>query len=234
MSDIFHEVDDDIRRERYKRLWDRFGLWAIGFLVLVVLATSAWRIWLYYEERAARQAGDVFLSALQIAAAGDGDTLPARLGELEDAPPGYRLLAGFLAAASLGEAGDRAGAARAYEAIAENDAVLPAYRDMARLSAAYSLLHEGGYAQALEQARRINAPGRPFHGLAREAEAMAAWKLGRIDDAREIADALALGADYDFALRGRAVRLRAVLDAMLAAQGGSAPSTGGGTAGDAP
>ena len=30
MSDIFREVDEDIRREQYKKLWDRFGAYVIG------------------------------------------------------------------------------------------------------------------------------------------------------------------------------------------------------------
>ena len=36
MSDIFREVDEDLRHEQYKRLWDRFGPYVIGLAVLIV------------------------------------------------------------------------------------------------------------------------------------------------------------------------------------------------------
>ena len=37
MSDIFREVDEDLRHEQYKKLWDRFGIYVIGLAVLIVL-----------------------------------------------------------------------------------------------------------------------------------------------------------------------------------------------------
>ena len=46
MSDIFREVDEDIRHERFKRLWDRFGPWVIGVAVLIVLITAGYRGWM--------------------------------------------------------------------------------------------------------------------------------------------------------------------------------------------
>ena len=37
MSDIIREVDEELRHERYKKLWDRFGLYVIGAALLGVL-----------------------------------------------------------------------------------------------------------------------------------------------------------------------------------------------------
>ena len=41
MSDIFREVDEEIRHERYKRLWDRFGPYLIAVALLIVVGTAA-------------------------------------------------------------------------------------------------------------------------------------------------------------------------------------------------
>ena len=41
MSDIFREVDEDIRQEKYRRLWDRFGPWVLGVAVLIIVGSSA-------------------------------------------------------------------------------------------------------------------------------------------------------------------------------------------------
>ena len=43
MSDIFREVDEDIRQEKYRRLWDRFGPWVLGVAVLIIVGTGGYR-----------------------------------------------------------------------------------------------------------------------------------------------------------------------------------------------
>ena len=40
MANIFNEVDEDIRKERYKNLWNKYGKFIIGFLVLIVIIFS--------------------------------------------------------------------------------------------------------------------------------------------------------------------------------------------------
>lgn len=41
MNDLAREIEDDIRRERFDRLWKRFGRIMVGISVLVVLVTIA-------------------------------------------------------------------------------------------------------------------------------------------------------------------------------------------------
>jgi len=37
VTDIFHEVDEEVRREQLKKLWERFGGYIIAACVLVVI-----------------------------------------------------------------------------------------------------------------------------------------------------------------------------------------------------
>src|SRR5262249_57456300 len=43
VSDIFHEVDEEVRREQLKKLWDRYGNYAVAAAVLLIAAVAAWR-----------------------------------------------------------------------------------------------------------------------------------------------------------------------------------------------
>jgi len=40
MANIFNEVDEDIRKERYQNLWSKYGKYVIGFLILIVIIFS--------------------------------------------------------------------------------------------------------------------------------------------------------------------------------------------------
>tara|TARA_B110000483_G_C18168334_1_gene532282 strand:- start:601 stop:1245 length:645 start_codon:yes stop_codon:yes gene_type:complete len=41
MANIFNEIDEDIRKEKYKNLWDKFGKYLIGLILLIVIIFSA-------------------------------------------------------------------------------------------------------------------------------------------------------------------------------------------------
>ena len=43
MADIFHEVDEEVRREQLKKLWERYSIHFIALAVLIVAAVGGWR-----------------------------------------------------------------------------------------------------------------------------------------------------------------------------------------------
>ena len=107
MSDIFREVDEDLRHEHYKRLWDRFGPYVIGLAVLIVVGTAGWRLWEYWQERSAQATGDRFVVALELAEAGDRDAAITALQEIAvDGSGQYPMLANFRAASERAASGD--------------------------------------------------------------------------------------------------------------------------------
>ena len=40
MSDIFREIDEELRRDNFAKLWERYGQYLIGLAVLIVLITA--------------------------------------------------------------------------------------------------------------------------------------------------------------------------------------------------
>src|SRR3954465_5477453 len=118
VSDIFNEVDEEIRREQFKRLWDRWGNYILAAAVLFVIAIAGWRAWDWYETKKGQEAGAAFESALERARAGknyEAETAFAKVAK--DSPSGYRMLARFREAAELA-ARDPAAGVKAYDAIA--------------------------------------------------------------------------------------------------------------------
>ena len=43
LADIFHEVDEEVRRERLQRLWERYSIHIIALAVLIVAGIGGWR-----------------------------------------------------------------------------------------------------------------------------------------------------------------------------------------------
>ena len=44
MADIFREVDEDIRKERYEKLWKRYRWWLLGITLALIIAVAAYVI----------------------------------------------------------------------------------------------------------------------------------------------------------------------------------------------
>src|SRR2546426_479361 len=96
VSDIFHEVDEEVRREQLKKLWDRWGNYIVVLAFLVVLGIAGSRGWEWWEAKKSQEAGAAFEAALLLAQAGKHDEAGAAFAKVAaDSPAGYRILARF-------------------------------------------------------------------------------------------------------------------------------------------
>ena len=64
--DFFREVDEAVRQDRYKQLWDQYGIYAIGAAAAVVLAVAGHKAWTYWQDKQAQEAGAKFTQALRL------------------------------------------------------------------------------------------------------------------------------------------------------------------------
>ena len=49
MSELFDEVDEEVRRDQLKKLWDKYSLFIIALAILVVAGVGGWRGYQYLE-----------------------------------------------------------------------------------------------------------------------------------------------------------------------------------------
>ena len=207
MSDIFREVDEDLRHEQYKRLWDRFGIYVIGLAVLIVLGVGGYKAWEWWERSQAQATGDRFLAALELSDAGKHEeaitalaavAAPGRGGVPEVAPRAadgsgdYPMLATFRSAGEKAAAGDKEGAVADYDAIAGRSGLPPLVSDLARLRAAMILSDSLDPAELQSRIGDLVQTGNPWRHSAREVLGLAAYRVGDYTAARkyfnEIAD----------------------------------------------
>lgn len=194
MSDIFTEVDEDLRRERAKALWKRYGRYVVAVAVIAILAVGAHTWWRSYEQSQRLEMADRYTAAL----AGAGEDAPAetaaRLEEFAGtAEGGYRLIALLRAAGFYGEAGEHQAAAEIYGAIAADQSVEALYRDLATiLGAGQAARAEGADAAALlEEVAPHTVEGAPWRFVALEVAAGLALQAGEPDRAREFLGTIA-------------------------------------------
>ena len=94
MTDIFQEVDDEVRRDKAAEFWKKYQNFIIAAAVLIVLASAGFRYWQYEKEKAAQAAGDQLQAAIAAFDAGKPQEAFGGLGKLAaEAPGGYRVLA---------------------------------------------------------------------------------------------------------------------------------------------
>lgn len=222
MSDIFREVDEDIRQEKYRRLWDRFGPWVIAVAVLIVVGTGGYRGWLYWQEQQSQAAGDTFFDAVQLSEQENYQEAAALYGELESAVGGYPALAKLRQATDLANAGKIDEALAEFDAVSRDTSLDSAVRDVAALRAGYLAVDLEDYDAVADRIERLAADNNPFRAASRELLALSAWKGGNISAAREWLTALEEDAETPVDISRRV----AVLAGLIRASNGDVAADG--------
>ncbi len=165
MSDIFQEVDEEVRREQLKKLWDRYGNFVVAALVLVVVGVAAWRGYAWWEARKAAEAGAAFEAASTLAEAGKRSEAEAAFGKIAaDGTSGYRHLARMREAAELAQTDPKA--------------VGPVLQDLAALRAGALFIDANSYEEARRRLEPLTANDRTFRHTAREFLVLASSRAG--------------------------------------------------------
>jgi hypothetical protein len=207
MSDdsFFREVNEEIRQDKAKALWDSYGPAAIVIAVLVVIGTGLFVAWEYWVESKANNSGDQFSQALTLANSGKADEALAAFDALEkDGYGAYPLLARMRAATVQADKGDFKAAVAGFDEVAADSSIPNVIRDVARLRAALLLVDHGSYADVSGRVEALTNDTNPLRHSAREALGLAAWKEGQ---ARRCAQAVRA----DFLRRRRAAQCASAL-----------------------
>jgi len=211
MSDIFREVDEDVRRDQAAQIWARYQNLFIGLAVLVVAATAGWRFYDHYRTKQAEEAGAKYEAALALARDGKAAEAEGAFEQIaKTGPKGYATLARLREAAEY-SGSDPAAAVKAYDAIAADGTIDPLFQNLARLRAALLRLDEADEKEIETRLAPMTASDNPFRFSAREALALAALKHDDFDAAGRQLDAIVVDPQAPAPMRQRAEALLAVV-----------------------
>ena len=134
MGDIFREIDEELRQERYEKVWQKYGRFFVGAAIAIIVGFAGWQSWTHYEKSQREAASAQYASALRLAADGKNSEAASLFASLaEKGGDSYGVLSRFHQAALKAKAGDNAGAAMDYQAIAAESGVESTLRDAALL-----------------------------------------------------------------------------------------------------
>ena len=176
MSDIFDEVDEDMRRERLRKFWERYGNLVIALAVLIVAGVAGWRGYDYWRTKQAEQYGAQFTAAALLSEQGKHAEAEKAFAEIaQKGTAGYRALAKLREAAEIAERDPKAAIA-AYDDIANNAAIGQPLQDFAALRAGMLMVDTAPLAEVDRRLAPLAGSNGPFRHSAREMLAVAAWK----------------------------------------------------------
>jgi hypothetical protein len=208
---FINEVDEELKRERQMALWNRYGRYAVAGVLLIVIGVAAVVGWRHYQENRRAEAGIIFVSAVENAAAGKStEALKAFKTLGADGPTGFAELARLQEAAELARQGNEAGAAQVYDAMAKDSSVAEPFRNLALVLYGLAVLDRAD-PQALEaRLKPLTAASSPWRYSALELTALLARKRGDSKAAQDIFKRLADDATTPPTIRARAAEFLAV------------------------
>jgi hypothetical protein len=211
VSELFDEVDEDVRRDQLKKLWEKYAVLIIAGAILIIASVGGWRGYQYVEGKKAAEAGAAFDKAVELSEANKHAEAEAAFADLAaKAPFGYRVLSRLRLAAEIA-ARDAPAAAKMFDEIAADRSVGAAEQDLARIRAAQLLLESTTYPNMKERLEASAGPGATFRHSARELLALSAWRANDAAATRQWLDLIANDGQTPPSLRSRAEALQALL-----------------------
>lgn len=184
---LFREVEEELRREQFAKLWQRFGTYFIALAVVVVAAVAGSKIWEAQRLSNANAAGARYEAANRLLDTGKAEDALQAFEELAaSGPKGYAVLAGLSQAGAYLKLDKRAEALAVFDKLANDTGTDKLLADFARLQAASLRLGEADFTEMENRLKPLTVENSPWRFTARELLGTAALNAGKRDEARTV------------------------------------------------
>ncbi|MET4683388.1 tetratricopeptide repeat protein [Brevundimonas faecalis] len=204
MVDVFEQVEEELRSDRYKR-FARTWLPVIGgVLVVALIAALSWWGWQSWQTSQADKASAAYDRGMEALQANNPTGADAAFAEAAKSGNGA-----YKALALMQQAGIAVTANKTQDAVklfddAAKAAGDPIIADAAAIKAVFLQMDTAPLEEIQKRLEPLAKDKRPLHAFAQEAQAMALLQHGKNADARQIFVQLQLGQDVPDSIRQRA------------------------------
>ena len=134
MSDIFQEIDEDLRQDKVTRLWKAYGKYLVALAVFIILVIASYRFIEHKNEKNREQTSELYELASETGRSGDKKAAIELLSdEMFDENIGYSIISKLKKAALAKSNNDLEGTEIVLKEIITNEDIPLYLRDLARL-----------------------------------------------------------------------------------------------------
>jgi len=211
VSDIFREIEEELRRDNLRKLWSHYGRYIIAAAVLVLVVAGAIVAWRDHQLSERRAQSARYAAALSLTRDGKDVDAGKIFGMIAQERGGYAVLASFEEAALLAKSGDRKAAIAAYDRIAAASGFDPSFRELAVLLSVMQSMPESDPHSTIERLAPLTARGNSWRPTALDLTALARFGSGDKSGALDLYKSLADDLTAPPGLRARAAEMAAAL-----------------------
>ena len=198
------EVNEELRRQQLKSIWDRFGVYIIGFAVLIILSVGGNEIINHLNNRVSQRESNAFDNALNLIEKGNDSAGLDQLIKLTEGKTGYKGLALFRLSSESLTNGNYLEAVDYLKKASIDKTLTNNFRVFAKIKAGLILVDNGSFSEVDVLLKEVIESGGPFSFHAKEILALALIKNGRDLEAQEIFQEIANDASAPPVLARRA------------------------------
>jgi hypothetical protein len=212
VTDIFREVEEEVRRERLEQLWKKYSDYIIAGVALVVIAVAGFELWRIYQQKQLIKASDEYTAAVQLGAAGQSAQAAELFSRLTaNAPGGYRAVSRLQQADAMMAADNRVDAIALYRQISSgSDPYLGA---IAKIHLAWALADQAPRSEIETLLAPLSSAANAWSPLAREILAYLNCRDGETNAAISQYQSIVADPNTPQALRQRALIMAGFLRA---------------------
>jgi len=211
VSDIFREIDEELRRDNLLKLWARYRRYIIGLVLAALLVAGGVMAWRDHQLAERRAQSTRYAAALNLVGERKDAEAAKVFAAIAQEGGGYGTLAAFEEAEYLAKSGDRKGAVAAYDRIAKAGDIDPAFREGALLLSVMRGMGDTDPQATIDRLAPLTAAGNPWRPTALELTAIARLQLGDNNGALNLYKGLADDPMAPEGLRARAAEMAAAL-----------------------
>lgn len=185
-GDFFREVDEAVRQDQLKKLWDKYGILVLGCAIAIVAGVAGYKGWFYWQDKQAADAGARFTGALTLAEEGKTEDALAAFTDLAaQGHAGYKVLAQFQLAAAAVKAEKPDEAVKIYDRLSKDTSVDETMRGFAAVQAALLLVDKASLGEMKQRMDAMAEGTGPWRHSAREILGLTAYRVGNNAEAEK-------------------------------------------------